>query len=93
MALKEPREGAGVTVSVWRLNYREELWDNGTWVVAIWSTNGQKSITKRNAKTSHVPFERKKQETNLEVVGDAVGTPPRSPYWACTHTHFHEGGC
>ena len=67
---------------VWRINGREEFWDNGAWVVAIWSRNEQKSITKYKAKTSHIPFEREKQENNLELVGDAVGGPPGPPYWA-----------
>lgn len=40
--------------SVRGINNWEEFWDNGPWVVAIWSTNGQKTIMKSNGKASHV---------------------------------------
>lgn len=78
---------------VWRINDQEEFGDNGTWTVAIWSINEQKSITKSNDKTSNVLFEREKQESNLEVVGDAVGFLPRSPYWASALTFTSAAPC
>lgn len=62
------------------------LWLSGTWFVSIWSTNGQKRITKCDAKTSHVPCVGETQESNLRVVGAAVGVPPRSPCWASAPT-------
>lgn len=78
---------------VWRINDQEEFWDNGTWVVAIWLTNEQKSITESIDKTSNVPFEREKQESNLEVVGDAVGFLPTSPYGASALTFASAAPC
>lgn len=71
---------------VWSINDQEDFWDNGTWVVAICLTNEQKIISTSNDKTYSVLFEREKQESNLEVVRDAIGFLPRSSFWASALT-------